>query len=240
MESDFFKKYQSILISVGIFAFVGLTGLFFLWPKISEILEMRSSLDTEKATLAQLTSKLALLQSLDAGELENKNKILLTLLPVEKDPTNSFMTIRGLTAEASLDGVVLNVSPGLVSTNSASKSAAPVVAQTENNPYLEYTFQAEGDKLKFSGFLSKLEKIMPLMQISDLKFSTIEVKPTIKLTIRSYYFPLPKSLGKVETPITTLGTQEEDTYRTASTYLLPEAAPSFTPVQTGKVNPFQY
>ena len=193
--------------------------LFFLKPKISEIFDLRKKINQEKNTLANLTQKVAALNGLDEFELEKKTEVLLKALPPEKDVVILLLTLRVLSSqeEVTLRGIQIDPKEDSVT-----------------------SLKIEGEQGKIINFLGKIETSYPLMKLEDvvLSFSKNEKLIEGKIALQTFFQPLPKTLGSIESPLLPITPEEEKSYEKVSKFNQVLIEKDLEPVQTGKENPF--
>jgi Tfp pilus assembly protein PilO len=229
-----FNKYKLFLLPAIILLLVCVSGLFLLKPKINQVLSIRQNLSSQKNKLAQLTTKVTALQGLDEVELEERTKVLLGALPSQKDLPGALMTIKSLTTTTGLELRGIQVEPGEIST----ESAQPETTQKYNLPFLEFKIRVGGNQTQLKDFLTKLVLTAPLMRVAAMEISQAEgeaIEADLKLD--TFFLPLPSTLGTAEKPLAAITPQEEVIYQQL-TKISPGQTGTFSPIPSGKENPF--
>jgi len=208
-------------------------------PKASEAMKATKTLETDKATLARLTTKLAFLEGLEAVQLQERNDLLLSVMPSRKDPVLSYSTIKILAQEASLADISINVSPGLVSSDSAQASGSAQITETKKDS-MSFDFEGAGSKDQLMNFFARLEAVAPLMLIKELELTGGSADVFLaKLRIESFFYDLPLTLGKIDSPLPALTPQEEVVFEAAKTYQKLPSGGEFTIIPQGKDDIFK-
>lgn len=199
------------------------------------MLSKQKTLSSEKEILAEATQKLAALEGLNEYELSAKAERILAVLPTEKDPARLIMTIRYL---ADLTGVKLegiNVKPGEISAGSSQAKG-----KEQAVPLLTFQVDAGGSQEAIGEFLDKIQSTAPLMRIEKATISSKGADFLAKLELETFYLPLPPILGSVEKPLPEISPEEDEIYESLAKLEVISTEISFTPVATGKENPFTF
>jgi len=241
MLNNLNPKYRQFFLPTTIFLFIILSGSLFLFPKIAEINSLRQSLDNDKAYLAQLTTKAALLESLDKSEIDSKLKLMTDVIPEQKNPLIAFSSLKSLSAQEQLTEVNISVSPGLISTDSGTVNDLSKKSSSNglNENEMQFKFQASGNKNAIIETLKKLESVAPYMQSTGVIFDKSQEEAKLDLAISSYFEPMPIEISKIDTPISTLTTQDEAAFSLAGKFQKLEI-PLLAPLATGKDNLFSF
>lgn len=219
MESKIFLKYKNIFLLFFLVAAFLFSSIFFLKPKVSEIFDFRRKINQRKRTLAVLTQKVATLNGLDEFELEKKAETLLRVLPSEKDIVTLLLTLKALSFREGVTIRGIQIDPREDSVTS---------------------LKIEGEKEKIINFLKRVQTSYPLMKLEEviLSFSKDEEPIEAKIVIQTFFQPLPKDLGDVDSPLLPIAPEEEKSYEEVSKFNQVIIEEDLGPVQTGKENPF--
>lgn len=216
--------------------------IFFLVPKVREIPKMRRDISNQEKQVLGLTQKLTDLQNLSEAELFNTTSLLLEALPAQKDFYKILTLTKKVFSDNSAQFKSFDFSPGMVSSESA--EAKPGAADS-SKMVLKVLFSASYDN--FSSLLLSFSKVLPLVEIDSIKFDSLTASTSANildlegtLSLGSYFAPLPKTIGKIETPLPVLSSQGKSLTEELQTYqrYQPEASSSGEPVIVGKENPF--
>ncbi len=202
------KENKVFLWPALILFLIVVASVFILKPKVSGIAKSRRELLAGKKTLASLTQKVAALEGLAEVELSEKVNSVLKVLPVEKDIPRNLFVLKRLALDAGLifEGMTL-ADVGEIST----AAAEPKLKKGEILPSLSFDILVVGERDKVKNFLSSLKTTAPLMEVKELVISQKkENLPKITILINSFYFPLPKTIGKPEKPIVSIIRAEEE------------------------------
>lgn len=203
-----------------------LSGVFFLKPKITEILRFRKEISGQKKTLAQLTQKAAFLEGLDEVELEEKSEYLLKFLPAEKDVPRAMAAVKFLGSQAETGitkiGVDLNEQKGA------------------NLPFFTFSLTTVGTAEKIINLLEKIESSSPFMKVDkiEVSFKEGEEQVSADIQLKNFFLPLPKDLGSVESPLVPITKEEEKIYEESLNFTPVLSEEEWVPVPAGKENLF--
>lgn len=159
---------RSLIISV----FCGLTAIL-IWPlAIIPLWNQMSSAQTRTKSLStqvnQMNTRASLLQSVDEQQRDNFRRAEAAL-PLQKQP---FAALLGINEIASRSGVALNsydLSPGVVSTNSAETEDTRASATGIQSFPIDVSFQGTMDQVQEAFRL--MESNLPLFEIVEFSIS---------------------------------------------------------------------
>lgn len=201
-------------------------------PKIRQTLSAREVNNKQGMQIRELSQKLADIESLSEAELSETSALLLEALPEDNDFYRLLSVVKSSFTQ---NGVLLeyfDLSPGELGSGSGSLSVKVAFSASFEN---------------FKKLLSSLEKSLPLIEVSLVKFKTFILSAETsqvdgEMTIISFYQPLPKSLGKVGQPLAkVLGTEQKlvEELRGYRRYVS-SGTTSSEPVLVGKEYPFPF
>src|SRR3989339_450635 len=228
----------AILISVIIIVFI-------IWPKFTQILQLRSENEQLTKRVESLDSKVETLASLDSRGLDIKLGIAEQLLPSDK---GVFTLITQIENTSRASGVLLNkidLAPGSLKDAGATKGAGSSTGSTQGDlaPKIQIRILLTGDYRSFELFLKNIFSVSRVMAVKDLSLSssassseqTTQVRAS--MTIDAYWQPLPKELNSIESQIEDLTSEESATLdQVLSTGFI--APPAIPPVPKGKTDLF--
>ena len=202
----------AIIISVIIIVFV-------IWPKFTQILQLRSDNEQLEKRVASLDAKAEKLASLDSGDLDIKLGVVEQLLPSDK---GVFTLVTQIENTSRASGVLLNkidLSPGSLKDSGATKDASSSTGSTQGDlaPKIQLRILLTGDYRSFEQFLKNIFSISRVLAVKDLSLSssasssdqTTQVRAS--LTIDAYWQPLPKELNSIESNVEDLTIEESAT-----------------------------
>jgi len=213
-----FEYYKAFFLSIFLITGILFTSLFFLRPKIFEILEIQKKINKERKMLADLTQKAATLEGLDEIELTEKTEVLLKALPPEKDVANILLTFKvlGSQAEITLQGI-----------------------QVDSGD--TFSLKIEGGTEKIIRFMERIETSYPLMKLEEIAVSSREGSSTqATAKVQAFFLPLPQALGSVESPLSLVTPQEEKIYQDLLRFTPVLTEEDMQTIQSGKENPFTF
>jgi len=236
LAQDLTKYSRLFLLPILIFVAIILSGVFFLKPKLEQVVRIKTNLSREKTRLAELTTKLAALEGLDVNELEVKTNVVLQALPVEKDVPQILLAIRGLTQSVGTELRSVQVEPGEISTESAQIKTS----KKYDLPFLVFKITIAGNLEQLKEFLLKIESIAPLMRVDKIDISQKEGMAEADLDLDTFFLPLPVSLGVTEKQLSSITAQEEKIYQKLSKLEEIQPGESLPSITSGKTNPFAF
>lgn len=186
----YLKKFFVPVLAISIIVSCSVTVVF---PRINLILSIRKKTKTQENDIKKLTEKINQLKTLSEAELISDSQMLMEYFPEENDIFKSILVIRQLTNE---NNVIINefaVSPGLISSNSAStKESGP-----KNSSSIEMEISGSLDDQK--AFLKKMENTFPLMGIEGVEISSSfigtessRLNSTGSMTVLVFFGPVDK------------------------------------------------
>lgn len=236
VSTEGLTKYRSFWGPALTIVLIFLFSLFVLIPKVKNIFSQQKTLSSEKKRLAQTTQKLASLEGLNEYELSAKTERALAVLPPEKDPARLMMTIRYLTDSTGVKLAAIDIEPGEISAVSSQ-----VEGEEESVPFLAFKMEVNGSPEAIREFLAKVQSTAPLIKVREVTISSKETAIQAMLELETFYLPLPQTLGSVEKSLPKISPEEDKVYESLAK--LETASPEvaiFTPVETGKENPFSF
>ncbi|MBI4999659.1 type 4a pilus biogenesis protein PilO [Candidatus Gottesmanbacteria bacterium] len=202
---NIFKNYGFYLFPI--IAIVAIITLFVKidLPKIGEIGGVRQQLSGIQERLAKLSAKSQFLASLDEEKLKGDYEKTSLVLPDGKDAPS---ILRTLEISASVSGIFLenlDLTPGKLAT------AGARIGEKQNEIPLKVTIS--GTTPQITTYLEKITSVGRALGIKNLEISFSEgtVSAKVNLELVAYYLFPPQSTGKVEEPLPSLGTEENDT-----------------------------
>lgn len=243
------SKVFALAIPIGAIVASLLIIGFVIWPKINDILTLKTD-NKELVVRAQnMEDKAGILASLDKNKLEEQLVAAEQLLPSDK---NVFSLLRQIEVVASQSGVLLNKVEAVVGTINESTSNLPSVpgAPVEQTaPAISIPGSTDDFATKVQIRLSTTSDYSALLRfLSSLyAFSRVVSMDTISLsaaiseslqirssfTVDAYWRGLPAELGSIENPVERLTDSEGQLLQTVSQ---PESiqAPAVPTVAVGR------
>lgn len=247
------KKYSLyIFVGVGVIvAYLMLQQLII--PTATQTFENYQLLTTKKEQLAELTKKRTILQSISEETLTFLADAEAAL-PSEKDAAGVLISMDNLTRLTSFGVASINLSPGVVSTESAKPTASAVEGQTEVavNPnirkgaeFLPVTIVTSGTTDQFLDFIQRLENSRRVMDIETIALSITPDGSLLdaQISLVAYYLPAITTIGKVDSALPNVTEDEQATLENLSSMpvlsvsLVDGGEASFIPA-VGKTNLF--
>ena len=221
--------------------------LFIIWPKFTQILQLKSDNQELAGRVQNLNLKAQKLASFDKDSLDLQLGASEQLLPSDKGVFSLVTQIERISAAS---GVLLNrvdVAPGSLNDAGNTKNAAAVGSQPGGQATIGQSIQLKvsitGDYKSFEQFLKNIFSVSRILAIKDLSLSAStsssgqSSQVRAAMTIDAYWQPLPKELNSIESPVEDLTESELAILnQVSSTGAI--STPSITSVPTGKTDPF--
>jgi len=212
----------------------------FLAPNIRKATGLKEQIDKERERLSLLSQKLADLQNLSEAELVDEAKLLTEALPADNDFYQSLTVVKKIFADNGVTMDSFKFSPGEVSTQAA------VLGSNKAQGKIEYQVSFSSSFESFANFVSAVEKTLPLLEIESIKFNFLGTASSSAnllsfegvLGLRSFYSPLPSTIGKIDSPVPKVNNQERQLIEDLRTYSRVQEASPEAPVVIGRENPF--
>lgn len=212
------RKYRFVLLPLAASLIIVLSTILFVLPKVREIFEIKGRLEEEQEKLSSLTEKVAFLVGLDEYELGEKVVVAEEALPSKKAIAEILVALSSLSSETEVSFGGLEISPGKL--------------VPEKFEVLAFKLTLEGPRPNIQNFFGRVNQVLPIMKV--ISFGIQEEKATVE--IESYSSSLPKSLGKIDTPLPEITKEEEKIYQKIAQFeSFEKKLPS---IPTGKENPF--
>lgn len=237
------ETLKEFALPIGVFVFIFILGLVFLIPKIKQGLELRKKIVRQEEQINKLSEKLADLNTLSEAELFDSANLLLTALPQEKDFYSTLVMTKQILNQNNILMESFKFAPGEIVEEEKAKNSA--LSPLAVNVSFIATFES------FKKMLAEVDKIMPLVKIEGLKVGSLEESAATesaslfgfsgKMNIVSYYSPLPKTLGKPESPLPKISNQDKELIeklKSFQRYQAESVSEEPSSVSLGRDNPF--
>jgi len=231
MPKPIYVRFATPIVLVGILV----TTLFFVRPQYHRLKKARQAIASEKQKIEKLKSKVQALKALNEAELSQKAEVVLKALPAKKDVFQGVLILNRLAEETGVIVEKFSVSPGEISEEEPGEGKA-----TTSKDELSFKIEILGSQEQFRAFLKGLATFIPLTDVGKASLSFTGDVGTAEFTWELYFSPLPKVIGKPETPLPKLTAEEEEAFDEISTlpYYVSEVV--FTPLPSGRENPFAF
>ncbi len=210
--------------------FLGVAVLIFsAWsftvPKIKQTLAARQVLEKDQEKLKKMNEKLSDLTTLDEVKLTDKTRIALRAVSTDKNFMDTLTVIAKIAGDNGLVLSGFSINPGDLSI-------------TEKGT-LSYKLFVSGNKENLVAFLAAINKTLPLVApAGNLNVDMSGASTEFDMSTESYFLPLPKTLGTIDSPVPKLTSQEEEVLAVISGFtFVPQMAVTSS---GGKVNPFSF
>jgi len=213
------KSKQSYLFSGFVLILVVLVSLFWLMPKLMAIVKANRDLNVSRKTLAELTKKVTTLEGLSKPELTDKVDLALKILPLEKDVPGALSTLKKVALNNELIVNEMSIPEvGEITSGSAETKTSKNIKE-EALPSLSVKLTLIGPREKIINFFNQVETTAPLMKVSGLSISQKnEGTDESLIEVRTYFLPLPKTIGKLEQTVVPVTSQEEKIFNELSSF----------------------
>jgi len=209
------SKWMGLAAPVGAIIISGVIIVLILWPKFTQIVQLRNDNKQLAIRVESLKAKADKLARLDREDLDIKLGIVEQLLPSDK---GVFTLVKQIEETSGASGILLNkidLAPGSLK-GVGEKGASTATAGTEGDsaPSIQLRVLLTGDYRSFEQFLKNIFSISRVLSVRDLSLSSSAssagegTQVRTSLTIHAYWLPLPKELDSIESEIEDLTAEE--------------------------------
>lgn len=224
------KRWQLFLVPVASILFTLILIMVVLIPKVNQVRDLYLKTKEASARLERLTLKLSELEGIDEGALVQRKELSLRAIPDNKSIMQTVSSISNFVRDSDLLITSLEVSPGEISTQSASQ-------KKDKLDRLRLAIDLEGKPENVLNFIERVENLLPLISLNTFSINSYQNQSRVSLIIESFSAALPEGLGKLEAPLLKINETDEGTLRKLETfenletgagkiYTLPEALPT--------------
>lgn len=209
------KSYYSILgpwrgfiIPIAVVLGILLSFLIVVMPAYGAIQKTNQDVTDGQKRLDFLNQKVLDLQKLDPEVVDRRLSLMEKAIPSEKDALAGLVLLQTVAASSGISLDSLNVSPGLVSTGSASAPDSQPV-QGKNDVVFKGSLTGSIDQLL--GFFDTLSRpTFPLFLPTKIDSSNSGgTQQSGNLLLSMLWLPQPKTFGGEDKPVATLNPDEE-------------------------------
>lgn len=164
------NRHKTLLSALGIWVVCLALIIMAMIPLYRSVSSYSAKIKTKSSELETLTNRVAILSQLDANVLQERVNTLDSALPPRKDVLLYLASINGLSSELGLTFGGISLSPGELNeaTGAAKRAAKPNQLNT-----LETEIKMRGGQESVYAFLGRIESVLPLMQIKDIKVAIL-------------------------------------------------------------------
>lgn len=231
------QQYEMILVSCVVLATVCALSVFFLLPNIEKAQMIYTKQQDLKTRLSKLKAKDNILSEIDGEFYRDIYAKMNYVLPNSKDYVSLFSTFDLLEQKTGVRFLRTDVQLGVVSTGSA--TTAQHVAGSAAY-MLPVGMDVMGDMASFYSLFSALTdlsgRLLTLENIQMGRNGPGVYRAT--LSGKAYYYPLPASLGSLDTPLEQIS-QERQMYLQKIAEVKIASPQDTTRIEVGKKNLFQ-
>lgn len=229
MQKPIYIRLATPVVLIGIL----LTTLFFVRPQYNKVRKARQTLASERQKIEKLKAKAQALEALNEAELLAKTEVALKALPAKKDVMQTIFIMNRLAEETGVIIEKFSVSPGEISEEESAGATTP-------QDKLSFGLELLGNDEGFRAFLERLAEFIPLTDVKKASLGLAGDVGTAEFAWEFYFSPLPKVIGKPETPLPKLTAEEEEVFDRISTLPYYVSEKVLTPVPSGRENPFAF
>lgn len=228
----FYRKYKTAIKPAVVTVAMVVLSLFavnIFWNRIADI---RAEIGTDSSQKEILEGRLSTLQGVIV-EAEESSGLLSFALP-QSNP--AIFIISHLNLLSSDLGISLE------NMSLTTRQINPEAEEVFNKVNID--FDASGDSKSIYEFITSLSRIIPLVNIEDLKIDSRDERITAGLRLTSFYAPLPTQLPPITSPLSEFTDQEKSTINFLQEFNRPSVGdgivvPQDLIDQNGRVNPFE-
>lgn len=208
-------RHKMLATAGGITFFIVILLFTVIFPIYQNASSLLAKIDLKLTELESLTNKVSLLSKLDMNVLAERVTELDSALPPRKDVLLYLSSIDGLSKELGLSFGGLLLTPGEL--DEATGSAKKVASREVGLQSLETEIKVKGGEENIYTFLRSIERVLPLMQIKNIKVSILSSDQfSLALTLGMLWAP--NSTVDVKGQVTLFGAEEEKYFNQLSEY----------------------
>ncbi len=210
------NSHKSLAMAIGIGVAAVLLVFVAMIPIYQNASKLLKQIKQKSTELEALTSKVSILSQLDPNVLQQRVVWIDKALPPRKDILLYLTSIDGLSRELGLTFGGLTLVPGDITEASASASAKKT-AKAAGLQNLETEIKMRGSEENVYAFLRKVEEVLPLMQIGDIKVSILG-EDQYSLTLKLGMLWAEPATADVKSQVTLFGEKEEKYFSQLASY----------------------
>lgn len=201
-----YYKNKDYIIPVGVILASLLLFLLVVVVQIQDFFSIQAEASVAKQRVLQLQNNLEVIEKLDESTLESDLRVVLRVLPIEKNYSGilNAVTAASQNANVALDDFSFEV--GDLSSSSAQVSPQPLS--------INLTLNIQGGVLETQRLVRYLAKTMPLSEVVDIKIQN----NLSALTTYFYYKPLSPIRIDYSSPIVGFSEKEKKTLETLTSF----------------------
>lgn len=192
-QRRFFIRYRDFFMPTGIILVCFLVVLVGIIPAGQRTVSLAEEIQVQQDELTFLKKKLALLESLDETELEQKLQIANSAIPVENSIPSIMQTVETIANEV---GIAIN-SISISGSNELATESAVITSESTQlfgAEKIPFTVNTAGNYDQIKQFLEKSAKVRRFIRVSRFSLSTVsEEESTTQIGFDAFYLPLPKN-----------------------------------------------
>lgn len=234
--------YQGLLVSTAII-FISCGAVFYgIIPGFRTAQEIYRDNARLSKEVDAIKNRVEILQSFDENDLEQKMRLLIEAVPVEKDVPDFMLSLESLIQQFQITETDFAINPpGSIATESA-KAPSPEEKNLHEN-IVSADLTINGSQENVINFMNTMVSVKRLLRSSEAQFDfdgEADVV-TAKLKIDTFFAPLPEVIGKPTDPLERLTDAELAVFSKLEAYQVPQKIPVDDAIinSTGfKQNPF--
>lgn len=229
-----FTRHKTMMMASGI----GLVSLMLIFIAVIPIYQsantLLSKIKTKSSEAEAQSIKVSILSKLDPTVLQERVSVLDNALPPRKDVLLYLSAINGLSGEVGLTFGGISLVPGEISEKDEKEGKA---IKSTGLQSLETQIKMRGGEASVYTFLKRIEEVLPLMQIKDIKVSILG-EEQYSLTLSLGMLWADPSTIDVKGPVTLFGAEEDKYFNQLAGYTSFESVPTGQIEQAGKLDLF--
>lgn len=234
---SYFRRYEFLIASAVVILVVFLLSFVLLLPNFNRANTIFRQQADLKQRLDNLKKKDSALVSVDYQYYKDNFGKVSLVLPESKDYVSLFSTFDALEQKFGVSVVRTDFQLGVVSTNSAKLSKAPNSAAF----LLPINIEVMGKLPQLLNFIKALSDFSGRFMTLSAAQWTQKGENILLLTLsgKAYFYPLPTTLGSIDTPLPKIDKQTEEILTKIAQIQLSSDAQDLDKVAVGKKDLFQ-
>jgi Tfp pilus assembly protein PilO len=208
--AKFFRSNRDILIPILMILASIIGGIFGIIPAVKKVNNIRNTTIELTKTIQVLRTKINILESKDINTYRDQFTELIKAVPGDKSLPTIFSTLDALGAQSGVTLTEFTLSKiGSIASESGTMSSLEEKQIGSN--LLPFTITVNGSYDQIYAFLSQVNNVRRFFRVKKFELSFDNTSAiSVTMGMDSFYAPISKAIGTVESPLEPLSQQEED------------------------------
>jgi Tfp pilus assembly protein PilO len=215
-------------------------------PQLNASLDLRSQVAKEEKVVTALERKARELEQLPTSNLFVQADQINRALPSQKPLLHLLTSLNAVGTQAGVIFEEINLSPGIISTDSAQPAARTSTRSKGAYQELMIDLKVRGSLAQINTFIEQAERMTPVSSLTSLTLQQLNTQTAsaigpqfdAELTVTTYYFTQPIN-ATIEAVLPRISAEEEKVVAQIENFVSPQVAQQQTIVGGGLVDLFK-